>query len=94
MVEFAGKEVYKSKIIKKTKEPVWNESVKLLISHMERKYAITIHVYDWDKATSNGMYERAEQKREVAKKIVVNVVNIKFLYLNRALLYIFGPKDH
>lgn len=55
VVEFAGKEIYKSKVIKKTLDPKWFESAKILVTHLERKYSITIKVYDWDKASSNGM---------------------------------------
>lgn len=54
-VIFANREIYKSQIIKKTKSPLWNETFKHLITHTERKYSVTIQVYDWDKTSSNGM---------------------------------------
>lgn len=60
IVEFAAKDQYKSHIIMKNRAPKWNETVKLLVSHSERNYTVTIKVYDWDKTSSNDFIGQAE----------------------------------
>jgi C2 domain len=62
IVEFANKEVYRTKVIKKNREPEWNETYKLLIDHTERKYTVNFQVYDWDMASTNGMAQQWEQE--------------------------------
>ncbi len=56
VIEFAAHTLYSSKVEMKTRNPAWNESCKILISHTERNYSVIIKVYDWDKASSNGTF--------------------------------------
>ncbi|CCF59812.1 hypothetical protein KAFR_0I00310 [Kazachstania africana CBS 2517] len=47
-----GKKEHKTKTIKKTLDPVWNEKAKLKIPSKTRS-AITLNVFDWDRAGEN-----------------------------------------
>ena len=47
-----NKRMFKSKIIKKTLDPVWNEQVNVPIKSMSRS-ELVFHVFDWDRAGDN-----------------------------------------
>jgi phosphatidylserine decarboxylase len=53
VVDFAGREHYKSHIVYKSRAPVWNETVKVTIAHSEKNYTVELKVFDWDKTSSN-----------------------------------------
>lgn len=52
VVSVDGKDVYKTEIVKKSLNPVWNESTKIAVP--SRKHSkIALHVFDWDRAGTN-----------------------------------------
>jgi phosphatidylserine decarboxylase len=53
VVKLGDRACYKSKIVYKTRNPVWSETCGILIPESEKGYPFTIDVWDWDKVSTN-----------------------------------------
>ncbi|KAN0055593.1 hypothetical protein ACTA71_008709 [Dictyostelium dimigraforme] len=50
---FENQQVFKTNIIKKTKNPTWNAHYNLVVNESKSKYDITFKLWDWDKTSQN-----------------------------------------
>jgi len=53
VVKLGGIEQGRTRIIKRTRTPVWNETIKVPILESQKNYNLEIEVWDWDKVSSN-----------------------------------------
>lgn len=46
-------QVYRTRVQRHTRNPVWNEKLFFHVKEMEENYLVNFHLLDWDRATSN-----------------------------------------